>query len=134
MEDRSERIRPFVLIAIIYGFVTYLFFVKSRISVDDNLFKLLIIIDLLVFTAALITLFYKVSIHSLGVAGILGILLPMNSVAENNSLFIPTLVLLVVAGLVMSSRLQLNAHTPRQVLVGALTGFAIGFFGVFFMF
>lgn len=134
MEDRAQRIRPFFLIAIIYGFVTYLFFVKSRISMYDSLFKLLVLIDLLVLAAAVITLFYKVSIHSLGVMGIVGILLPLNSAAENNSLLIPTLVLVVVAGVVMSSRLQLNVHTPRQVLVGAVAGFAIGFFGVLFLF
>lgn len=134
MPDRAQRVRPFFLIALIYGFVTYLFFIKSRISVDDNLFKLLIIIDVLVVVATLITLFYKVSIHTLGVTGILGILLPLNKVAENNALFIPTLVLIVIAGLVMSARLQLNSHTPREVLIGAVTGFAVGFFGMIILF
>jgi membrane-associated phospholipid phosphatase len=84
--------------------------------------------------ATLFTLFYKVSIHTLGVTGILGILLPLNKVAENNSLFIPTLVLIVIAGLVMSARLQLNSHTPREVLIGAVTGFAVGFFGMIILF
>lgn len=134
MPDRAQRVRPFFLISLIYGFVTYLFFIKSRISVDDNLFKLLIIIDALVIVATLITLFYKVSIHTLGVTGILGILLPLNKVAENNALFIPTLVLIVIAGVVMSARLQLNSHTPREVLIGAVTGFAVGFFGMIILF
>lgn len=134
MEDRAQRVRPFLLITIIYGFVTYLFFIKSRISIDDNLFKLLLIIDCLVLVATIITLFYKVSIHSLGVTGILGILLPLNKVAENNALFLPTIAWIVLAGVVMSARLQLNAHTPREVLVGALTGFGIGFFGMLILF
>lgn len=134
MEVRSQRVMPFLLITIIYGVVTVLFFFKSRISIDDNLFKLLLIIDCLVLVATIITLFYKVSIHSLGVTGILGILLPLNKVAENNALFLPTLALIVIAGVVMSARLQLNAHTPREVLVGALTGFAIGFFGMLILF
>jgi membrane-associated phospholipid phosphatase len=134
MPDRAQRVRPFFLIALIYGFSTYLFFGKLRISVDDNLFKLLILIDCLALVAAVITLFYKVSIHSVGVMGILGMLLPLNKVAENNALFIPTLVLIVIAGLVMSARLQLNSHTPREVLVGSLTGFTIGFFGMIILF
>jgi len=134
MFNRAQRVRPFILITLLYGMTTYLFFFKSRISIDDNLFKLMIIIDCLVLVATIITLFYKVSIHSLGITGILGILLPLNKVAENNALFIPTLVWIVLAGMVMSARLQLDSHTPREVLVGAVTGFSIGFFGMIILF
>jgi membrane-associated phospholipid phosphatase len=44
------------------------------------------------------------------------------------------LVTLVLAGMLMSARLQLNAHTPRQVLIGAVAGFAIAFTGMLFLF
>jgi membrane-associated phospholipid phosphatase len=32
-----------------------------------------------------------------------------------------------MAGFVMSARLQLQAHRPREILVGAITGFGVGF-------
>jgi membrane-associated phospholipid phosphatase len=32
----------------------------------------------------------------------------------------------VVAGVVMSARLYLDAHTPREVLAGSAIGFAVG--------
>jgi len=134
MMDRRERIRPFFLITIIYCFVTYIFAFKARISTDDSLFKFLLIIDCLVIAATFITFFYKISIHSIGVAGILGIIIPLNRVAEDGSLFIPTIALILVAGLVMSARLQLNSHTSREVWVGALTGFLVGFLGMIFLF
>ncbi len=134
MIQRKERIRPFFLITIIYCFVTYIFSLKTKISTDDALFKLLLIIDCLVIAATMITFFYKVSIHSIGIAGILGIVISLNKVAENNALFLPTIVLFIIAGLVMSARLQLNSHTLREVLVGALTGFSIGFFGMIILF
>jgi len=130
----KERIRPFFLITIIYCFVTYIFSFKTRISTDDSLFKLLLIIDCLVIAATMITFFYKVSIHSIGIMGLLGIIIPLNRVAENNSLFLPTIALLIIAGLVMSARLQLNSHTSREVWVGAATGFSIGFFGIIILF
>ncbi len=130
MEERKERVRPFFLITIIYCFVTFILSAKTGISTSDNFFKLLLIIDCLVIAATVITFFYKISIHSIGVTGISGIILPLNSVAENNTLFIPTVVLLVITGLVMSARLQLNAHTTREVWIGALTGFTIGFVGM----
>lgn len=134
MEKREERIRPFFLITLIYCFVTYILAVKSRISTDDNVFKILLIIDLLIITGTMITFFYKVSIHSLGIFGVIGVVLPLNKVAENNTLFIPTMVLFIVAGIVMSARLQLNSHTPREVLVGALTGFGVSFLSMNLLF
>jgi membrane-associated phospholipid phosphatase len=134
LETRSERVRPFFLIALLYCFVTYMLYTKWRVGMDDGLLKLLLIVNCLVVLAALITLFYKISIHSIGVAGLLGILLPLNKAAENNSLIVPTIVALVIAGLVMSSRLQLNSHTPREVMLGSMIGFSTGFFGMIVLF
>ena len=134
MEERKDRIPVFFFITILYCFVTYLFISRSRVSMDDNLFKLLVIIDFLILASAFITLFYKISVHSMGIMGMLGILLPLNKVAENNSLLLPTIGVLVIAGVVMSARLQLNAHTPREVLTGTIVGFSIGFFGMIILF
>ncbi len=134
MENRKERIRPFFLITIIYCFVTFILSAKTGISTNDNFFKLLLIIDCMVVASAVITFFYKISIHAIGVTGILGIILPLNGIAENSTLFIPTIIMLVITGLVMSARLQLNSHTTREVWLGALTGFVIGFSGMIFLF
>jgi hypothetical protein len=134
MEKRSERILPFSFITILYVGVTYLFYTKSRVGLHDNVMKLLIIIDVLVFVATIITFFYKVSVHSLAVWGLLGILLPLNKVSEDNMLLLPTLATIVIAGLVMSSRLQLQAHSAREVLIGSIVGFATGFAAIIVFF
>jgi len=134
MEDRRERIRPFFLITIIYCLVTYVFSVKTRLSTSDSMFKLFLIIDCLVIAATVITFMYKISIHSLGISGIAGILIPLNWTAEDNALFIPTIIVIVLAGIVMSSRLQLHSHTTREVWVGGLTGFVMGFSGMLLLF
>lgn len=127
MPTREERVIPFVFIAVLYGVITYLFYSKFRVGLADSIFKILIIINLLVIASSLITFFYKVSVHSLGMWGVIGILVPFNRMTENRELLYPTLVLIVIAGLVMSARLQLQAHKPREILVGGATGFAIGF-------
>ena len=132
--DRKERIRPFFLITIIYCFVTYILSFKTGVRTDDNLFKFLLIIDCLVIAATVITFFFKISIHSLGMAGLLGIIIPLNKVAEDNSLLLPTVALIGITGIVMSARLQLNSHTAKEVWVGALTGFSIGFLGMTILF
>lgn len=132
--NREERIKPFLFITILYLAGTFMLYNKTRIGLDDNVFKLLVIINALVVVAFLITLVYKASIHSLAMCGVLGIVLPLTKAAEDGSLFIPLLVTLVLAGMLMSARLQLNAHTPRQVLVGAVAGFTTAFTGMLILF
>jgi hypothetical protein len=133
LEDRRERIRPSFFILLLYGLFTYLLSRKG-FSLADNLFKLILIIDALVLIALLVTVFYKASIHSLGVWGIIGILMPLNKVVDDGSLFLPTLLAIVGAGVIMSARLKLNAHSPREVLVGSLAGFVVGFLGMLILF
>lgn len=134
MVERRERIRPFFLITIVYLFFTYFIAYRSGLGLENALLKFLLIIDALVIAATAITFYFKVSIHSIGVMGLVGMILPLNRAAEDNALFYPTVVLIFLAGLVMSSRLQLNSHISREVWVGAFTGFLIGILGMVILF
>lgn len=134
MPERRDRIMPFAFISLFYLTMTYLFYWKFGIGYHDNIFRFLLIMDFLVLAATIITLRYKVSVHSLAICGLLGILIPLNKVSEDNKLLYATTICLVVAGFVMSSRLHLNAHTPREILVGGLTGFGISFVSMMTMF
>ncbi|MFZ5971457.1 MAG: hypothetical protein ACOYXA_07675 [Bacteroidota bacterium] len=124
--QREDRLIPFAFISILYGVVTFMFYWKFPVP---GVLKIMMIVTALILVSAALTLFYKISIHAAGVWGMLGILIPFNKAGEG-TLLIPTVVGLVVAGLVMSARLQLNAHTPREVLVGSLVGFSVGFVGI----
>ncbi|MBK8290468.1 MAG: hypothetical protein IPK96_05425 [Flammeovirgaceae bacterium] len=132
LDTRRERIVPVLAISLIYVVTSFLFYNKLRFSSNFN--HLILLVTVLVVVSSLLTLFYKVSIHSLGVWGGIGIILPLNKALEQSYLLWPTAIALVIAGLVMSSRLYLNSHTPRQVLVGSLVGFSIGFLGIIFLF
>jgi membrane-associated phospholipid phosphatase len=90
--------------------------------------------DFLVLGATLVTFVYKISVHSLAICGMLGIFIPLNNATQDNDLLYATIGCLVIAGAVMSSRLQLNAHTPREILAGALSGFTISFISILVMF
>jgi membrane-associated phospholipid phosphatase len=129
--NRSERILPFAFVTILYCVVTFMFYWRFPVP---NVLKLMMIITAMVIASAATTLFYKVSIHSVAICGIIGILLPLNNASEQGTLLYPTVAAVIAAGVVMSSRLQLNAHVPREVLVGAVMGFAIGFAGVVTLF
>jgi membrane-associated phospholipid phosphatase len=131
MFERKDRILPFIMVTILYCVITYMFYWKFNVP---NVFKLLMIISAMVIACSIATFFFKVSVHSVAICGIIGILLPLNNASEQGLLLYPTVGSLVIAGVVMSSRLQLNAHVPREVLVGGLMGFIIGLGGMITLF
>lgn len=132
LSDHRQRIIPFFFIALIYMLVTALFYFKLPLS--DNFIKLMIIVTVMVVASAIITVFYKVSVHSLGIWGCVGMMLPLNKAVEDGAMLWPTCIAIIIAGLVMWARLLLNVHVPRQVLVGSLVGLAIGFAGMISLF
>ncbi len=131
LPQRRQRLLPFVFISAVYVFVTVMFYWKFPIP---NLLKLMAIITTLTISATVITFFYKISVHSLSIWGAIGMLLPLNRMSEENLLLVPTAIAILLAGLVMTSRLALNAHTPNEVMVGGVVGFACGFFGMVLFF
>jgi hypothetical protein len=132
LQSRKERILPFVFISMFYVLFTFLFYFKLPFSA--NFEKLMMIVSALVVVSLLITLFYKISIHSIAMGGGIGILLPLNQVTEQLNLLWPTAFTILATGLVMSSRLVLDAHSPREVMYGGVVGFVVGFFGMIILF
>jgi hypothetical protein len=128
--ERRDRVMPFVFVAILYCFVTWMFYLKFPVP---NLLRIMLIITFMVIASTSLTIFYKVSVHAVAVWGILGIMVPLNK-ATDGALLYPLAAGLVIAGVVMSSRLFLDAHRPREVMVGGLLGFIIGFSGMMMLF
>lgn len=134
MYNRQERVIPFTMITVFYTAVTYVFYNRAEVSIHDNFLKFLVIINALVLVCSLVTIFYKVSVHSIGIWGLIGILLPLNQVSETSVLFYPLLVTIIIAGVVMSSRLKLNVHTLGEVMVGGIVGFTTSAVMMMFLF
>jgi hypothetical protein len=130
LATRRERILPFIFISLMYCLVAFLFYYKLPFSTNFN--KLMLIIAALVVVATVITLFYKISVHSLAMGGFIGILFPL--IRFSSTLLLPTTLFVVLTGVVVSSRLMLNAHTPRETLVGCLVGVLTGYCGMLLLF
>jgi len=128
MRERKERTIPFFFIMLLYGAVTFLFYDRNEVSLNDNFLKFLLVIDALVFVSAIITLFYKISVHSIAAWGFIGILLPLNGVSETGVFFYPTVISIAMAGVIMSARLKLHVHTLREVAIGSMVGLGTGVF------
>lgn len=134
MPDRRERLMPFIFISLIYVAVTYLFHVHARMNLNDNFLKFMVIIDLLIIVATVATFFFRVSVHSISIWGLIGILVPLNKITHVNTLFYPTLGVILLAGFVMAARLHSGSHNPREVMWGAVFGLATSVSGMLLLF
>lgn len=131
MTQHKERRLPFILVAIFYTAVTFL--VARGVFAETLLAYLLIAITQTVCVAAIINIFYKLSMHSVGVAGALGILFALQLCDSRYDLFFPILLCVLLVGVVLSTRLALQAHSSEEVLVGATTGLSVGFGGIWWL-
>lgn len=125
MPSREERILPFTLIAVYYGVSSYL--VIQKLPVNDIVSLILYTKTGLIVLLTIVTLFWKISAHSLSVGGILGFLCAINLSLPESELLYPIVLIAFLCGLVMSARLYLNAHSPPQVYWGAFLGFFLSF-------
>jgi hypothetical protein len=134
LETREERLIPFTITTALYVAITFLFYYQSRMGLNDNFLKIMIIMGGLAFVATILTLSFKVSIHSLTAWGIVGVIILLNKASEINSLFYPAIIAVLLTGVIMSARLQLQAHTLKEVMWGSIAGLATSIVGMFILF
>lgn len=116
MDRREQRSLPLLFTGICYAATSYLLYQEE---VFDALFYFVMgIIAASVFVTYLVSLFWKISAHSVGMGGALGILLSLNMIMPDAGLFLPIAIAVVLTGAVLSARLALHAHTPQQVYAG----------------
>lgn len=128
MTNREERVLPFFFIAAFYSVTTYL--LNSKMMLPETIFVLMMVVSVLVSVIFLISLKFKISVHSAGIWGTAGTFSGLAIRYLDSSLVIPLLLLYLVAGLTTSSRLYLGRHTPLESWTGAIIGLMICFVGV----
>ncbi|QHT67913.1 hypothetical protein GXP67_15335 [Rhodocytophaga rosea] len=131
LDNKNERFMPFLITTLFYMVTTYLFLRQMQ-----GYFTMIVVLSSITFSIALVTLitvFWKISAHSVGICGMIGFLFGFYQKYADPQLFYPILVVILLAGLLMSARLYLNAHTPAQVFAGGLLGLVISFATVYLL-
>ncbi len=109
LSDRSLRIKPFIIIIISYAIGTItLFYINAPVLIKSLMFCYLSN-GLIMF---LITLFWKISIHTSGITGPLTIF-----IYKFGIIYAPLLLIAIPVGLI---RIKLKKHLPSQVIAGAV--------------
>ncbi len=127
IEDRNERSVPLIIMSVLYSLTSFVIF-KYQIPVFVKSF--IFASTFLVILVTLINYWYKISIHSVA-AGALNAVVVLLSLKMSTSLVWYLVSTVLIAGLILSSRLKLNSHNPGQVWSGFFMGFTV--LGLFFM-
>jgi len=131
MDSRKDRIIPFFYIGIYYCILTYMF--RHYLNFPPLLTSLMIIISGSVLATAVISLFWKISAHAISLGASLMIFILMNTIMPNEYIFYVIIGTLIISGITLASRLNLNAHTPKQIYVGFLVGMILSGIGLSFL-
>ncbi|MCB0494949.1 MAG: hypothetical protein KDC79_02335 [Cyclobacteriaceae bacterium] len=125
LKNREERIAPIIYTTLMYGVTAYLF--KEKVELGPMIYVLLGISTLLIGLTGLITLVWKISIHTLALGGLIGVLMAINQYTSIPNISVVLTLLFVFSGLVASARLKLSAHSPAQVYSGFVLGVFVSF-------
>ena len=117
MENQKERKWP-LLIAISSYYLLFRMF--EFLHIHPIIIKLVLGAMLILFLAVIISNFWKISLHMLGIGGVLGAFLALQYLFSGNLFLI--ILLLLCSGLVAYARINENAHTLKQVYLGFLVG------------
>lgn len=130
LHDRRERIIPYIFISLFYAITTYLFYTKLKIN---TLFLIILAtITILMIVLTFITFFWKISTQSAAVCAIIGFLMAISYKFPQDKLFFPLIILILLAGAIMSSKLYLNENDHKEIYGGSAIGFIFSFSSVYF--
>jgi len=119
MESIAERRIPFISTEVFYLICFYLL---RQLPVPRLLSLMVLGATITIFIAWLLSFRWKVSIHMIGIGGLIGMLFGLSQILNADLLTI-IITSTIFSGLLGTSRLILGAHTPKQVYIGFLIGF-----------
>lgn len=129
LESRRDRFIPFMYIVVFYGFTAYYF--NKQMMVTNLASGIFILVATMVLLTAIINFFWKISVHGVSVGGMVGIFLAVTYLNSSSVIIYMLFGSIIIAGLVLSARLKLQAHTQMQVYMGFMTGFSISLMALF---
>lgn len=118
IEDRRERIFPLVTTTMFYAFTVYLIY---RLHIPLFIKSYIICSAVLVLAVTIINFWFRISLHATGCGAVTALVMVL-SVRMQIPLTWLLVIVILVSGLVMSSRLWLRAHMSTEIWAGFFLG------------
>ncbi len=123
ISDRHERLVPMFLTTVFYYFC---YIVLHKYSAPLFLQQYMLAVFISVLLASVINIKWKISLHMIGIGGLIGLLSVLAHMFGLNVNIILMAVILL-AGVIGTGRLYLNEHSPAQIYGGFLLGYITNF-------
>jgi hypothetical protein len=128
MKTTEERKWPFVFTLVWYYMA---FQLLAKLYIPQSFLLLMLGAICAIGLSLIITLRWKVSIHMLGIGGLIGAIIGISHRFQFDYSNL-IMLLLVFAGLIGFARLKTHSHNYRQVYVGFLLGFLVEWISVLY--
>lgn len=123
---QANRTIPYAISIISYVACLWLMY---RMHLPRYMCGIIVAALLIQASCAIINIWWKISTHSAGAGGIIGALLAYSTLFDFNPINW-LCILILISGVVGSSRMLLRQHTLGQVIGGTLLGTVLGFIGI----
>lgn len=140
LSQRKERTYPYALTSIIY-IAAYYISLNFSAGIPSTINNFILTSTIIIFVMMLLNFKIKVSAHMAGIGGFISFFYIFIMKENLNDLSFSYFnftaihflsVVLVLAGIIGSSRLSLKAHNIKQISIGFIVGFMIGLINIFF--
>ncbi len=132
LNKRKDRLLPNLITIFIYLSVLFLFY--NKMGIKGILFYALLCMTITIVVLAIITLFWKISVHTCAMGGFVGFLMSLNFYFPEPNMFFPVIISIFLLGSLMSARMYLNCHTSLQAWAGMALGMTSSSLSVVLMF
>lgn len=119
MQKREERLMPYITNLVLILLSSYMIF---KLKLPRVFFLLTLGAAAAVAVAIIINIKWKISIHMIGIGGLVGTFFGMSAFLLVD-LRMMIIACLLIAGLLGVARITLGAHRPSQIYAGFLAGF-----------
>lgn len=128
MEELATRRIPYFITFLLY--LLFGFFLKYKLPILREISLAILSIATCLFLIFIISLYWKISAHLTGIGGAIGLFIAISLKKGADSLFLPIIISIILAGLIGSARLKLNAHNSTQIVAGFVLGFFVSIIAV----
>ena len=121
LNERRERFFP-LFFSTISVYLCYRFIgLSGNLRLIQSFFLAILILMLVSLT---LSIFFKISLHMIGIGGITGLLFSMFWIYQINIIY-PLMAIIIVAGILGTVRLALMVHKPAELIIGYISGFGV---------
>lgn len=131
LKTQKERIVPYI-ISNIFFFWMYLVF-RNQSIIPSILTSFVFSVFLSSSVAMLANIYFKISMHAVGIGGLLGILIIILQTNTSSPISLSFALALLIAGIVCTARMIVSNHTQKDIYVGLIFGILCQIIGAIFI-